>query len=149
MGANSSKLEKSLAEFPEGEHYFGFENFGNTCYANSVLQSLYYCRPFREHLLQYATRLPRDSEENLLTCLADLFVQVCSLSSCYLLSTPCKDTCCCCHDTLPLTASCSCRSTVKKRGLAVLRLKSLSSDSNETTRCSEAISIRYACALAC
>ena len=76
MGANSSKLEKSLAEFPEGEHYFGFENFGNTCYANSVLQSLYFCRPFREHLLQYAARLSRDSEENLLTCLADLFVQV-------------------------------------------------------------------------
>ncbi|KAF9041166.1 hypothetical protein BDP27DRAFT_1244526 [Rhodocollybia butyracea] len=32
---------------------FGFENFGNTCYANSVLQALYFCAPFRDLLLQY------------------------------------------------------------------------------------------------
>ena len=76
MGANSSKLEKALLEFPEGERYFGFENFGNTCYANSVLQSLYFCRPFRDRLLQYAASLPKDADDNLLTCLADLFVQV-------------------------------------------------------------------------
>ena len=39
MGVAGSKLEKALAEqFPEGERYFGFENFGNTCYCNSVLQ---------------------------------------------------------------------------------------------------------------
>ncbi|KAF9469585.1 hypothetical protein BDZ94DRAFT_1180796 [Collybia nuda] len=31
---------------------FGFENFGNTCYANSVLQALYFCAPFRDLLLQ-------------------------------------------------------------------------------------------------
>ena len=76
MGANSSKLEKALLDFPEGERYFGFENFGNTCYANSVLQSLYFCRPFRENLLQYAAKLPAGSEDNLLNCLADLFQQV-------------------------------------------------------------------------
>ncbi|KAF8602409.1 cysteine proteinase [Ceratobasidium sp. AG-I] len=29
---------------------FGMENFGNTCYANSVLQALYYCDPFRQLL---------------------------------------------------------------------------------------------------
>uniref|UniRef100_A0A0D3CHZ6 USP domain-containing protein n=1 Tax=Brassica oleracea var. oleracea TaxID=109376 RepID=A0A0D3CHZ6_BRAOL len=39
MGVAGSKLEKALGEqFPEGERYFGFENFGNTCYCNSVLQ---------------------------------------------------------------------------------------------------------------
>ncbi|KAH9452887.1 hypothetical protein MJO29_008106 [Puccinia striiformis f. sp. tritici] len=32
------------------EKYFGMENFGNTCYANSVLQALYFCKPFRQLL---------------------------------------------------------------------------------------------------
>ncbi|CAL5438658.1 unnamed protein product [Camellia sinensis] len=78
MGASGSKLEKALGDqFPEGERYFGLENFGNTCYCNSVLQALYFCVPFREQLLEYYAnnKNPGDAEENLLTCLADLFSQ--------------------------------------------------------------------------
>uniref|UniRef100_A0A8C7DVT5 ubiquitinyl hydrolase 1 n=1 Tax=Oncorhynchus kisutch TaxID=8019 RepID=A0A8C7DVT5_ONCKI len=46
-------------------------DFGNTCYCNSVLQALYFCRPFREKILAYRSQPRR--KENLLTCLADLF----------------------------------------------------------------------------
>ncbi|KAJ4890805.1 Ubiquitin carboxyl-terminal hydrolase 4 [Raphanus sativus] len=78
MGVAGSKLEKALGEqFPEGERYFGFENFGNTCYCNSVLQALYFCAPFREQLLDYYSTNNKSEEENhLLTCLADLFSQI-------------------------------------------------------------------------
>ncbi|PNG99721.1 Ubiquitin carboxyl-terminal hydrolase 4, partial [Tetrabaena socialis] len=75
MGAVSSKLEKALAEAPEDERYYGLENFGNTCYCNSVLQALYFCKPFRERLLKYGATLS-STDENLLNCLADLFAQI-------------------------------------------------------------------------
>jgi ubiquitin carboxyl-terminal hydrolase 9/13 len=32
---------------------FGMENFGNTCYCNSILQCLYYAKPFRERILAF------------------------------------------------------------------------------------------------
>lgn len=73
MGTNASALEKDIGpeQFPINEHYFGLVNFGNTCYCNSVLQALYFCRPFRECVLAYKAQ--QKKKENLLTCLADLF----------------------------------------------------------------------------
>ncbi|KAH7287676.1 hypothetical protein KP509_32G069000 [Ceratopteris richardii] len=79
MGITGSKLEKALGDqFPEGERYFGLENFGNTCYCNSVLQALYFCVPFRDQVLEYGShnKSVGENDENLLTCLAELFVQI-------------------------------------------------------------------------
>ncbi|XP_041973238.1 ubiquitin carboxyl-terminal hydrolase 46 [Aricia agestis] len=77
MGANISQLEKDIGseQFPPNEHYFGLVNFGNTCYSNSVLQALYFCRPFREKVLEYKAKNKR-TKETLLTCLADLFYSI-------------------------------------------------------------------------
>ena len=77
MGANSSKSDKALTELPDAERYLGLENFGNTCYANSVLQTLYFCRPFRDRVLQYYNSPAyKTAEDSLFCCLAELFGQV-------------------------------------------------------------------------
>ncbi|XP_039264966.2 ubiquitin carboxyl-terminal hydrolase 46-like [Styela clava] len=79
MGANASALVKDIGpeQFPPNEHYFGFINFGNTCYCNSVLQALFFCPPFREKVLQYRQQLNGkhggNKKETLLSCLCDLF----------------------------------------------------------------------------
>ncbi|WKY02539.1 hypothetical protein Q1695_016090 [Nippostrongylus brasiliensis] len=78
MGANSSsQLEREINGEPHSgnEHYYGLVNFGNTCYCNSVIQALYFCRPFRDKILQYKQQLKKsgNQKENLVTCLADLF----------------------------------------------------------------------------
>lgn len=39
---------------PPETQIFGLENFGNTCYCNSVIQALYHTYPFREYILGLA-----------------------------------------------------------------------------------------------
>ncbi|CAG9799497.1 unnamed protein product [Chironomus riparius] len=76
MGTNISQLERDIgSDFPANEHYFGLVNFGNTCYSNSVLQALYFCKPFRDKVLEYKLKNKRN-KETLLTCLADLFYSI-------------------------------------------------------------------------
>eukprot|EP00983_Pelagomonas_calceolata_P017397 545464-Pelagomonas_calceolata.AAC.2 len=77
MGVGNSKLEKALAESSDEERFYGLENFGNTCYVNSVFQALYFCKPFRERMLQYAEQR-KGNTDDLPGCLAELFLQISS-----------------------------------------------------------------------
>ncbi|CAO1619658.1 unnamed protein product [Parajaminaea phylloscopi] len=58
LHGNAAKADRgsSLPTSPgedleEDAPLWGIENFGNTCYANSVLQALYSCKPFRDAIL--------------------------------------------------------------------------------------------------
>eukprot|EP00760_Papus_ankaliazontas_P002664 PhM_4_TR11219/c0_g2_i1/m.78207/K11842/USP12_46; ubiquitin carboxyl-terminal hydrolase 12/46 len=57
---------------PSSDHVVGLENFGNTCYLNSVVQVLYHCRPVRDAIM-VCRRKYKDDSHTLLTRLAQLF----------------------------------------------------------------------------
>ncbi|RAH87031.1 putative ubiquitin carboxyl-terminal hydrolase creB [Aspergillus japonicus CBS 114.51] len=61
-------LEKMLQDMGSiredgSDKFFAMENFGNTCYCNSILQCLYYSVPFREAVINYPTRTPIENLE--------------------------------------------------------------------------------------
>ena len=69
---SKSHWEKGLKLTEKKLLYF---QFGNTCYSNSVLQALYFCKPFREKVLEYKAK-NKKGKETLLSCLADLFYSI-------------------------------------------------------------------------
>ncbi|KAH7076486.1 hypothetical protein BKA63DRAFT_283479 [Paraphoma chrysanthemicola] len=45
------------------DKFFGFENFGSTCYCNSIVQCLFYSVPFREQVINFPARSPPEALE--------------------------------------------------------------------------------------
>ncbi|WQF77658.1 Putative ubiquitin specific protease, papain-like cysteine peptidase superfamily [Colletotrichum destructivum] len=43
------------------DKFFGLENFGNTCYCNSIVQALFYSESFRDHVIKYPLLSPSDT----------------------------------------------------------------------------------------
>lgn len=68
-GLSRETVKEVFQALPESERYLGFENFGNTCYINSVLQALYFCKEFRKRVAEYDGK----GRETVLSCLSDLF----------------------------------------------------------------------------
>ncbi|KJZ76591.1 hypothetical protein HIM_03927 [Hirsutella minnesotensis 3608] len=47
---------------PDGtDRFFGFENFGNTCYCNSIVQALFYSDLFRDNVINFPPHSPSDT----------------------------------------------------------------------------------------
>ena len=73
MGTSASKGVEGTST---SERFFGLQNFHNTCYANSVIQMLYWCEPFRVALIEYHARNRSAHTDTILSCLADLFEEI-------------------------------------------------------------------------
>lgn len=84
MGQGTSKTSQEIIQgLPDTERYFGFENFGNTCYCNSVLQALYFCQLFRDRVVAHSTAESHRTKETVLSCLSELFTSVCDVRQFY------------------------------------------------------------------
>ena len=61
------------------DRFYGLTNFGSTCYANSVLQALYACRPFRQQMLiYYQINKRRKESESVALAVAYLYHRIAS-----------------------------------------------------------------------
>ncbi|KAI8822096.1 uncharacterized protein EV422DRAFT_495199, partial [Fimicolochytrium jonesii] len=76
MSAGAGKAGGIGPDWPNSgnDRYFGLENYGNTCYCNSVVQALYFCRPFRECV--QGMDLTEADKETLLSGLQELFLKI-------------------------------------------------------------------------
>ena len=76
--SESAVRAPASTSFPVGEKFYGLENSNNVCYANSVLQALYACRPFRQQLLVYyeENNKKRKPDDTLLLSLATLYYRI-------------------------------------------------------------------------
>jgi hypothetical protein len=48
FGTSSKAGTEALNELGEEERFYGFDNLGNTCYFNSVVEALFALKPFRD-----------------------------------------------------------------------------------------------------
>jgi ubiquitin carboxyl-terminal hydrolase 12/46 len=85
MSAATPSLDALGPDFPKSEAvFFGFQNFGATCYVNSVLVALYHCRRFRDAVLRYGAAHEKQQQQQqqkrkkdtLLLQLAALFMRI-------------------------------------------------------------------------
>lgn len=83
----------SVHASPSRAVLLGMENFGNSCYANSVLQALYHCELFRNAVLDpdHESEERQGSQDSMRDALTRLFHTM-ALSSCRLMTNPDKAT---------------------------------------------------------
>jgi hypothetical protein len=72
-------MSNSLTDAVDNFKVLKWKNLSYAVCVVCLLQALYFCVPFRDQLLEYCGQNNKtigDTEENLLTCLSELFTQV-------------------------------------------------------------------------